>query len=47
MHGLVAAKQVTFTALANYFNAKTKLDTSENICYLSLAFKRKSEVILK
>ena len=51
MHGLVAAKPVTFTALANYFTTKTKVDTSVNIPfqirYLSLSFKRKSEVILK
>ena len=51
MHGLVAAKPFTFTALANYFTTKTKVDTSVNIPfqirYLSLSFKRKSEVILK
>ena len=51
MHGLVAAKQITFSALANHFTAKTKVDTSENIHfqirYLSLSFKHQSEVILK
>ena len=31
MHGLVAAKQATFSALANHFTAKAKVDTTENI----------------
>ena len=39
VHGLVAAKQAIFSALANYLTTNTKVDTSVNIhfqiCYLS------------